>query len=130
MQNSLMIIVPYLYEEIWVFNDEKLGLEREPFVSGVPEMINTLTKDISNAEKGFRLIFSGNPFPGYQAELDWIRSEYGGNWYRWEKNKQEGWLCPALFKYFSDTPSKIYCRAEQLTRNKSNAMHDFSLNNL
>src|SRR5438128_440849 len=40
MSNALMIIKPYWYERTWVFDDPATGLVREPFVAGVPEMIN------------------------------------------------------------------------------------------
>ena len=114
MANNMMIIFPDLYEDTWVFDDESVGLEKEPFVCGVPEMISIMTKNIDNASKGFKMLFSQNPFPDYQAELVYIREQYGGNWYQWKEHNLEGWLCPA-FRYFSDTPSKIYCQAEKIT---------------
>ncbi len=107
-----MVIFPYRYQHTWVFDDESVGLAKEPFVSGIPDMIDTLVQVIPNADKGFKLLFSANPFPGYQAELARVRQEYGGNWYRWELHNSEGWLCPALFKYFSEAPETIYCKAE------------------
>lgn len=114
MTNAMMVIFPYKYEDTWVFDDQRVGLIKEPFVSGIPQMIEVLVKEIPNAEKGFRLLFSSNPFPAYQAELNWLKEEYGGNWYSWKAQNMEGWLCPALFKYFVETPSKIYCKAEKL----------------
>ena len=114
MSNAMMVIFPYRHQYTWVFDDERVGLIQEPFVQGIPEMINILVADIPNAEKGFRLLFSSNPFPGYQAELLWLREEYGGNWYQWESKNMEGWLCPALFKYFSEAPHKFYCKAEEI----------------
>lgn len=114
MSNAMMVIFPYRYEETWVFDDDRVGLEREPFVCGVPEMIDILVKDIPQAEYGFKLFFSANPFPGYQAEFKRVREEYGGHWYRWEKHNLEGWLCPALFKYFEVAPEKFYCQAKKL----------------
>jgi hypothetical protein len=79
MSNAMMVIFPYRHERTWVFDDRSAGLVREPFVSGIPEMIDALVKDIPQAEKGFRLLFSANPFPGYQAVLIWLAQEYGGN---------------------------------------------------
>jgi len=111
MTNAMMVIFPYRYEETWVFDDDRVGLEREPFVSGVPEMIDILVKNIPHAEKGFKLLFSGNPFPGYQAEFIRDREQYGGHWYLWKEHNLEGWLCPALFKYFQEAPEKLYCQA-------------------
>jgi len=32
-------------------------------------MINDFVKDIPNAKKGFKLLFSGSPFPGYQRVM-------------------------------------------------------------
>ena len=112
MANSMMVIFPYRDENTWVFDDEQVGLRREPFVSGIPGMIDLLVKNIPNAAKGFKLLFSKSPFPDYQAELIWVKAEYGGNWYRWELNGMEGWLCPALFKYFDSPPTRLYCKAE------------------
>jgi len=69
-------------------------------------------QDIPNATQGFKLFFSATPFPGYQAQLTWCREESEGNWYLWEAHHLEGWLCPALFKYFSEAPKNLYCKAE------------------
>jgi hypothetical protein len=48
------------------------------------------------------------PFPGHQYRLDWRRAESGGNWYYSADLDMEGWLCPALFRYFSDAPAFLY----------------------
>ena len=117
MSNAMMVIFPYRYQHTWVFDDEKAGLVQEPFVSGIPEMIDCLVQDIPNASQGFKLLFSQNPFPGYQAELVWVREDFGGHWYCWQLQNMEGWLCPALFKYFSEAPQKIFCKAEKLPSN-------------
>jgi hypothetical protein len=116
MANAIRVIAPYWSEGTWVFDDPARGLVREPFVSGIPEMINELTRDIPNAREGFRLLFSGSPFPGYQAMFELSREEFGGAWYRCREplGEMEGWLCPALFKYFDRTPAQIYAKAEPL----------------
>lgn len=111
--NSIFIISPYRYRGTWVFDDPRVGLVREPFVAGIPEMIDKLVKDIPNADKGFRLLFSASPFPGYTIKLVWVREERGGNWYFCEEYNSEGWLCPALFKYFDKAPKEIYGKAEK-----------------
>ena len=95
------------------FADERVGLVQEPFVAGADIMMECLVADIPDASKGFVLIFSGLPFPGHQHRLDWKRTDPdGGNWYRWEEFKLEGWLCPALFKYFEEPPKEIYVQAK------------------
>lgn len=111
--NSIIVISPYRHAGAWVFDDPNTGLVREPFIAGIPEMIDYLVKDIPEANKGFRLLFSAQPFPGYMMKVTWRRAERGGNWYYSEKMSMEGWLCPALFKYFKDAPKDIYVKAEK-----------------
>jgi len=107
--NSLMIISPYRYAGTWVFDDPRAGLVREPFVRGVPEMIDVLVADIPDAKDG---LFSANPFPGYQKKLTWLRGDMQGNYYRLDDPPMEGWICPALFKYYEEAPQELYVRAE------------------
>jgi hypothetical protein len=111
MANALIVIRPYRREGVWVFDDPAAGLEQEPFVAGVPEMIERFVAGIPDAENGFELTFSAEPFPGHQAKLIWLRREYEGNWYGWPETRQEGWLCPALFRYFEKAPEALYCLA-------------------
>lgn len=110
--NAINLIVPYRYEGMWVFDDPRVGLNKEPFVSGADAMIDVLVADIPNAQNGFRLLFSSAAFPGYKVKLEWRREEYGGNWYFSQDFNMEGWLCPALFKYFEKAPKEIYVKAE------------------
>lgn len=79
-------------------------------------MIDDLARNIPDARSGFRLLFSAAPFPGYQRKLTWLRDESGGNWYRSDRPKSEGWLCPALFRYFEQAPAEIFVKAETLRR--------------
>ncbi|MFD0895127.1 hypothetical protein KBB96_00780 [Luteolibacter ambystomatis] len=109
--NSLLVIAPYKFEGMWVFDDPAVGLRQEPFVSGADTIIDMLTQSIPNAAEGFRLVFSAQPFPGYEARFVWNRPEMGGNWYAWPEGGIEGWLCPALFKYFETAPAEIYVKA-------------------
>ena len=116
MSNAIHVIAPYWHYGTWVFDDPARGLQAEPFVSGVPEMIDQLVANIPDARNGFRLIFSAGPFPGFQKAFTLSREEFGGNWYRCAEPAMEGWLCPALFKYFDEAPKKLYARAEPLAR--------------
>jgi hypothetical protein len=110
--NAIGVIAPYRYEGLWVFDDPVVGLSREPFVAGIDKMIDQLVASISNADKGFRLLFSATPFPGHTVKLQWRREESGGNWYYCPQFGIEGWLCPALFQYFDEAPAELYARAE------------------
>ena len=70
-QNSLLLIAPYRYQGTWVFDDESVGLSREPFVSGMPEMIDVLVKDIPNADSGCS--FHRSRFPAIKRNsLDYV----------------------------------------------------------
>ena len=115
MENSMMVICPYLYNNTWVFDDSTKGLDKEAFVEGVPEILEMLLEiqQIKTPENGFRLLFSAKPFPNHQLKVNWIREECEGNWYATEDG-MEGWLCPALFKYFSQAPPNIYIKVENL----------------
>jgi hypothetical protein len=114
--NSILVIAPYYYQGSWVFDDQSVGLKREPFVAGVPEMIDELTKDVPDARNGFRLLFSAREFPGFQKQLSWLRGDRGGNYYKMSDPPMEGWLCPALFKYYTDPPPNLYVKAEPMRR--------------
>jgi hypothetical protein len=111
-ENAIQVIMPYKYAGTWVFDDERTGLLREPFVAGIPEMMDELTKDIPNAQTGFRLTFSAAPFPDFDTKLVWKKLDRNGNWYFSELTQAEGWLCPALLKYYSQAPEEIYIKAE------------------
>ena len=109
--NSLFAIAPYkLFEDIWVFDDPRLDIYQEPFVSGADTIIDVLTADIPSAAEGFKMIFAPQRFPGFTACFVWDREEDGGNWYRWSERGMEGWLCPALFKYFEKAPKELYVK--------------------
>jgi hypothetical protein len=114
--NSLFVIVPYKHYGSWVFDDPAVGLNREPFVAGIDTLIDKATAKIPGAERGFRAVFSATFFPGADFKLEWRRGEGGGNWYYSPEFKQEGWLCPALFKYFKTAPPEIYVKVEPLQR--------------
>lgn len=113
--NAIMVIMPYRYAGTWVFDDPRAGLVREPFVAGVPEMIDAMVAGIPDATNGFRLTFSAHPFPGYQNKLLWLRGDSGGNYYRLDGTKKQGWLCPAMFHYYQTAPKELYVKAEPKT---------------
>jgi hypothetical protein len=110
--NSLFVIAPYKYEGMWVFDDPAVGLSKEPFIAGIDTMIDKIVAGSPNADKGFRAIFSAAQFPGADFKLEWRREESGGNWYYSDQFKMEGWLCPALLKYFLSAPPDIYVKVE------------------
>lgn len=112
MSNSIHVIHPYWSDGALVFDDPSVGLSREPFVGGADVVLGLLASQVSDScSKKFTLYFSDSPFPGHQAEIRHVRPEYGGNWYSCEKlGGMEGWLCPALFKYYADAPKSLFLR--------------------
>lgn len=114
--NALFVIFPYKHQGVWVFDDERVGLSREPFVSGADDILDVLAADVPDADNGIKLVFSATPFPGYTARFIRDRSEYGGNWYRWREKGMEGWLCPALLKYFEQAPETIFVKVAPKNR--------------
>jgi hypothetical protein len=36
----------------------------------------------------------------------------GGNYYRLEDPPMEGWICPAMFRYYKTAPKNLYVKAE------------------
>ena len=112
MANAIHVIVPYRHASTWVFDDPRVGLSQEPFVSDIPEMIDTMVANISNAEKGFRLLFASEPFPGYQVTLEKVREEYEGVWYRWADNGELA--LSGTLSVFSRSATHLYAKAEAL----------------
>jgi len=78
---------------------------------GADTIIDRIVRDIPDAENGFCIRFSGGAFPGYEHRLEWVRPELSDNVYRVDSLGMEGWLCPALLKYFAKPPWTIYLRA-------------------
>ena len=95
-----------------MFDDPRVDLVQEPFVSGADTMIDRVVASIPDAENGFVLMFSSVPFPGHQLRLDWRRGDGSGNWYHASDLELEGWLCPALLRYFPEAPSTIYVQVK------------------
>ena len=110
--NSILVIHPYKSEGMWVFDDPQVGLVREPFVAGADTIIDRMVEGIPNAADGVTILFSAAQFPGSQHEFAWRREEMGGNWYFSPRFGMEGWLCPALFKYFESAPERIFAQVK------------------
>ena len=126
MSNGMQVIFPFKDNGVWMFDDERKQLVREPFVCGIPEMVDLLVADIEDADGGFALYFSDRRFPGYRLKVDLVAPEAGGNWYKLtvDGTEMKGWLCPALFKFFETAPATIYAKAEAIKnrgRNKPSA---------
>jgi hypothetical protein len=112
--NAISVIFPYRHQGMWVFDDESVGLDKEPFVAGADDLIDLALAQlgIKDADKGFCMVFSETEFPDVAFRLDWLRAEAGGNVYYSEELGEEGWLCPALLCYFTEPPRQIFVKIE------------------
>ena len=106
--NSIITIQPYLHNGSWVFDDVDCGLKKEPFVLGIDDMISKIVEEKNLDKNGFCLQFSASPIPDSHLVLKWLRADSGGNWYKSDYLNMEGWLCPALYKYFTEAPKSLW----------------------
>ena len=114
MANAMLTIEIYQFNGTWCFTDLKRQLVHEPFVLGIPEIINTVLETNSLYEEGknYRILFAEQEFPQTHGVLNQVREEFNGAWYEW--NGEEGWLCPATLAFFEYFPAQIYFRFEKL----------------
>lgn len=108
--NALMEIYPYRTRSGWSFDDKEKKLKGEPFVAGIPAIIDQF---VPKDQKTCTITFSGNEFPGAQGYLiqnSGSGSVYGGTEYLLKVGDHimEGWLCPALFQYFDVAPERLW----------------------
>ncbi|MHA2278428.1 MAG: DUF6717 family protein [Candidatus Kariarchaeaceae archaeon] len=128
MMNQLMVIYPYptglsslTGVSGWAFDDKTTGLVAEPFVSGMPEIIDMALKHEKMERKKFRLVFSADFLPDYKLKLQLINTDIiAGNYYKVVEGPNDmlgmkGWLCPATLKYFSTYPETLYLKAGALS---------------
>ena len=110
--NSIMTIHTYKYHGVWVFDDEKVGLDKEAFVGGA----DTLLDMFDRGSGELTIVFSAVAFPGHQISLNLVETidnGEGGSTYFCPELKHEAWLCPALLKYMSPPPKVIYAKLIQ-----------------
>ena len=106
-ENSLYIIQPYRDLGTWLFDDESRNIIREPFVLGVPQMIDMYLEQKGIQANKFTLIFSNKDIPNADAKLIKERDLNEGAWYSLVGTDKEGWICPAILKYYETAPDKL-----------------------
>ena len=67
-----------------------------------------LVASIPDADKGFRFDLLAKPFPDFQKKLTWLHGDSEGNTYKLDDPPLEGWICPALFKYYDKPPAELF----------------------
>jgi hypothetical protein len=105
-------------QDAWCFDIPIVGIEDEPFVSGMPEIIE---HHLIRAEKldvarthGVSVLFSGAASKpaafelGNYFHLVKVKEENNGCWYRDPSTGFEGWLCPNLYQFFAAPPNTLH----------------------
>jgi hypothetical protein len=113
--NTLRCLVPFRWGGTWVFDDPAVGLDKEPFVVGIPELIDILLtrKGMKNVDR-FRLTFSASEIPGYDEK---INMRFGpiddGTGYETQSFGMTGFMFSrALDLYFYESPEQIYVKLD------------------
>lgn len=105
----MMIIEIYRHCGTWAFTDESRGLVHEPFVAGIPEIIDSFIENYGDkTQETHKITFSSSDFPGSHGKLTKEHMESGGAWYSY--GNQEGWLCPATLHFFKKHPDELFVR--------------------
>ena len=117
-KNALYVISPYRTKGgQWVFDDSAKELEQEPLVCGA----DTLCSRLFDKYGDFNLICSDSGLPEYDFRLKRddlkTKDEIDGTWYKAEKQDLDVWLCPALFRYYSDAPEFLYIKGNSKNEN-------------
>ena len=117
MSNAINVISPYLYNGVWVFDDSRVNLVREPFVFGADDYIDFILKEkgiYEKAKSGFNLFFSDFEFYKYDFVVEKLGYGYSGTFYKSHDDfvnsagENEFWLCPALNLYYKESPQLVY----------------------
>lgn len=105
--NSINTLHPYRVDkDLWVYDDEDLGVYSEAFVLGSSEVINHLVGMDCNK---FTMHISSKTIPEYDAHLIKIHGREEG-WYQLEGSNMEHWLCGQVLAYFSEYPEEIFVK--------------------
>ena len=120
--NSIYTLDAYRHAGMWVFDDDAVGLIKEPFVSGADILFDHLSgRHIDGTNTRVSIAFSTTPIPGHDVHAAMTGADgYGGHFYKVEKFEGDDdmvafpfWLCPALLKYYDTAPSDIYIKIAQ-----------------
>lgn len=107
--NAIHVINPYRSNNLWVFDDSSKNLVKEPFLAPASQLISLMCMEARIDKDFFNLLFSDKPFIADKLyTFEWVRSEYNGDWYYSRDFDMEGWLCPALLRYFDTAPRSLY----------------------
>ena len=88
--NQINTILPYRSMGGWAFDDDAVGLEREPFVAGADTAIDKIVEHLGIKTDKIKMTFSKDKFPGHHVKLLYLAPDTiavwdgGGDFYRIE----------------------------------------------
>ena len=88
--NQINTILPYRIMGGWAFDDDAVGLEREPFVAGADKAIDKIVEHLGIETDKIKMTFSKDKFPGHHVKLLYLAPDTiavwdgGGDFYRIE----------------------------------------------
>ena len=110
MKNCIFVIKPYKWEGMWDSTTltwassknlrRRCGHDDRRATSHIPNATRASWPSSRPATSPMR------------KSCWWAREEGGGNVYRWAEKGMEGWLCPALLRYFTEPPEKLYIQVK------------------
>lgn len=114
MSNVIQILELRRVASTWVFDDRSKGIKNEPFVAGVPTVIDQILLRKQITDSSVMALFSGEDFPGTDVALEFEKLDKNGAWY--QLNGMRGWFCPCFWNYFDkkDPPKKLYISLERV----------------
>lgn len=92
----------------WAFDDPRREIVREPFVEGMPQIIDLLIEESSFPRALFTLGICDQLYSGAQISLTYDRSEAGGAWYTCPQYDLSGWFSHRLYDYYDAPPQTLY----------------------
>lgn len=125
--DNVMVIYPYKTGTgYWVFDDAEKDLVAEGLVDGIDDMLDTISAryGVTRLPVGF----SSEPIEDHDVSLQWVREGYGGNIYYSPELDHEGWLCPALFRYFDEAPKNMYIKVLSMGIDSHKVLYDHTVN--
>ena len=104
-QNALKFLTLYKEGDIWMFDDEFLGIKREVFVPSASDVITELVRKRFTCDRTKNVqIIIGEKVELPDAEIHHV-PEQPDNTY--EYKGKELWLCPVLLRFFNTPPKTI-----------------------
>lgn len=117
--NSIYTLDAYRHGGMWVFDDDAVGLVKEPFVAGADVVFDHMAgRHIDGTNTEVSVAFSTTPIPGYDVSATITGADgHDGHYYKITEFKGDEdmvgfpfWLCPALLLYYNDAPENIYIK--------------------